>query len=553
MKKILLCLCLFAAVVYSSGNLQNDTLAVIGNKVISSTEFIKSYKDRILRLGLTDNGDTRFKYMQNLVDDELLIANAKKTGLDKSKTSQTEYNRIRIQELLNAFSAKHIEPGINITEKDIQDLFIQMNTKIKARHLFAPSKEIADSLYSELMKGKSFEELAKGAFRDPKLRDTGGELGYISFDEMDPDFEKTAYQMRIGEISKPVKTVEGYSIIKIEDIKQNPLNTEYEMNKAHDRLKAFAFKRAYEEAAKKYTRDQRKSLDLEFNKPLMSVLFNSIMNDTQEVFTENKFTSLQNKLSEMLVSTKSGNWDLNSVIAELSFTTPQQRKWIHTEENLEDYIAGLIIRKYTVQKAIQEKLDHSESFKTNVDFNFGTYLMNQSENKLKESIKISPDTIKAYYENNKDKFKTEPEMRLSSILVEDEQLADSIKHSLEKGIGFELLAKQFSVQVMTKENGGDIGFFGKSELGDLGDKVFKLKKGEWAGPFLQENKYAFLKCTDIKQPEDKSLLEVSAEIEQTLLTLKWFKLRKEYTGSLKKEIHVRLFPEKINSLNINKY
>lgn len=75
MKKILLLLCLSAAVVYSSGNLQNDTLAVIGNKVISFTDFIKSYKDRILRLGLTDNGDTRFKLCLSNTSSALKIVN----------------------------------------------------------------------------------------------------------------------------------------------------------------------------------------------------------------------------------------------------------------------------------------------------------------------------------------------------------------------------------------------------------------------------------------------------------------------------------------------
>src|ERR1035437_8033301 len=152
------------------------------------------------------------------------------------------------------------------------------------------------------MKGKTFEELAKGVFRDPKLRDDGGELGYISFDEMDPDFEKTAYLMRIGEISKPVKTVEGYSIIKVEDIKLNPFNTENEVAKAHDRIKALAKKRAYEEAAKQYTRRECELLELKFNKPLVTKLFNSIQNETLQPIPEDTFSSLQNDLGKTLVS-----------------------------------------------------------------------------------------------------------------------------------------------------------------------------------------------------------------------------------------------------------
>jgi parvulin-like peptidyl-prolyl isomerase len=532
------------------GGIPEDTLAIIGSKIITVSDFTSSYKDRLMKLGLTDNGDTRIKYLMNLVDDEIIISKAKKTGLDKTKTSQTEYNRIRTQELLNAFSSKHIEPNINISEKDILDLYLKMNTAIKVRHLFADSKEKADSLYSELMKGITFDELAKGVFKDPKLRDNGGELGYISFDEMDPDFENTAYSLRPGEISKPVKTVEGYSIIKVEDIKQNPFDTENEVAKAHDRLKAFAKKRAYEEAAKQYTRSERVFLDLKFNKPITTKLFNSIQDDTLQTDPEKMSTSLKNDIGKTVVSTRTGKWDLKSVIAEMSSTTLPQRKWIRTEENLEDYIAGLIIRKYTIQKAIKEKVDDSPSFRKNVDFNFGTYLMNQEENKLRGAIKISPDSIRIYYEENKDRFKTETAMRLSSILVDNDQLADSIKNLLEKGARFEDLARQYSLQILTGENGGDMGYFRKADLGELGEQTFKLKAGEWYGPVIHEGKYVLLKCTDIKKPGTKTLPEVSKDIEQNLTTINWFTVRKNYTESLKKEILVRLFPEKLNTLNI---
>lgn len=124
-----------------------------------------------------------------------------------------------MQELLNAYTIKYISPTIVINESDLQDLFVKLNTKIKVSHLYAPTKEKADLLYKELKSGKGFEDLAKENFLDPELRKNGGSLGYISIDEMDPEFEIVAYSLRVGEISQPVKTVQGYSIIRVEDIK----------------------------------------------------------------------------------------------------------------------------------------------------------------------------------------------------------------------------------------------------------------------------------------------------------------------------------------------
>ncbi|MDH7604957.1 MAG: peptidylprolyl isomerase, partial [Melioribacter sp.] len=196
--------------------ISKDTIAIVNNKIIYLDDFVNLYRDKKSKLGLTDSYDLRLKYLLNLVYDELLIAEAKAENLDKTDDAKKELERIKTQEILNAFSSKHISTKINITDDELIDLFIKLNTKIKVRHLYAPTKSKADSLYRELINGKSFEELAKENFNDPVLKESGGLLGYISIDEMDPEFEKTAFALNVGEISKPVKTVMGYSIIKVE-------------------------------------------------------------------------------------------------------------------------------------------------------------------------------------------------------------------------------------------------------------------------------------------------------------------------------------------------
>ncbi|MEJ2193754.1 MAG: hypothetical protein P8X73_02705 [Ignavibacteriaceae bacterium] len=56
---------------YCTDNSKNDTLALIGKKVITADDFITSYKEKLARIGFTDNGQTRLGYLMNLVGDEL--------------------------------------------------------------------------------------------------------------------------------------------------------------------------------------------------------------------------------------------------------------------------------------------------------------------------------------------------------------------------------------------------------------------------------------------------------------------------------------------------
>jgi parvulin-like peptidyl-prolyl isomerase len=529
-------------------NSGNDTLAVIGTKAITVENFLKSYKDKLTRIGITDNGETRKGYLMNLVSDELLIAEAKVKGLDETVSAKIEYKRIKLQELLNAYTLKHISPLINVTDVDLKELFIKLNTKIKVSHLYAPTKEKADHLYNELIEGKKFEDITKENFKDPGLRNNGGSLGYISIDEMDPDFEEAAYSMKPGEISKPVKTVQGYSIIRVEDIKGNPLLTENEYLKAYDKLKAFARKRAFEEASKNYSKSLREKLDTKFDDALISKIFLSIQDNPLKNFIENPSVISSADLNKIIVTSAIGKWSLQTLIDEMSIVTQKQKKLIKTRENLEDFIAGIVNRKYIEKKALEEKLDKIPTYRQNVEYNFDTYLLTTIEDELKSQIKIPEDSVKAYYISNIYLFMTEPEVRLSSILLDGASSADSIKNLLENGAEFEELAKKYSIQTFTAEKGGDMGFFKKEDLDNLADEIFDLKIGQWTGPFIDVDKYAFIKCTDFKMPVTKSYEESKKEIEEMLTSFEWLKVREQYVDSLKKKIHLEIYPEKLYDL-----
>jgi parvulin-like peptidyl-prolyl isomerase len=530
----------------------SDTLAVIGNRIITVERFAKLLKEKIVGLGLIDNSEIRMGYLYNLTDDEILILQAKKRKLDRTKKALAEKSRIELQELLNAFLNKYISPMAAVTENDLRDLFWKMNTKIKVSHLYAQTKAFADSLYDELLKGRSFNELARKVFADPRLKESGGSLGYISIDEMDPEFEKTAYGMSVGEISKPVKTVYGYSIIKVDDIKGNPFVTENEFFKVRDRLKGFAYKRKYEEAAKQYIKTLRAELNLHFNDAYVSRLYEILLSESFQFLIENKSPSIFHEdLEKTVLTTTEERWSVNRLINALSKTDEKQRKWIRTKENFEDFIAGLVMRKYISNVAKKEKLDAAPSFHENVQYEFDSYLLTTLEKQLKKQIKISEDSVKSFFRHNREKFRTQPEIRLSTILVDDAILADSIRKSLNNGVQFPELAKQFSIQKIIAERDGDLGFFRKDELGSLGVKLFDLNVGEWTGPIVEEGKSLFVKCTDRKEPADRSFEESSQEIKEMLTSMVWLDVRSQYVKSLKEEIDCKIYPERVLAISFN--
>jgi parvulin-like peptidyl-prolyl isomerase len=536
----------------SEDRIINDTLAIIGDKVITLNRFGELFREKLITIGLTDNSSTRLGYLLNLVDDEILINHARQEKFGRTSEAADKKRSIEIQELLDAYSEKHFTRQSKVTENDLRDLFIKMNKKIKVSHLYAKTKIGADSLFHELSQGRSFEELAKQTFTDPKLKERGGSLGYISIDEMDPAFERAAYEMHIGEISRPVKTVQGYSIIRVDDIKGNPFVTESEYAKAREKLRGFAKRRKYEEMVRLFTSDLRSKLNIRFNTIWMNKLYGLSQENSFKYSVENKSFALSPRdLHKTIVTSTTGKWNIQELIQVLSQTSERQRAWIHTEENFEDFVAGLVLQRYLIQEAKKEKLDTTPSFRNKVNDAFDTYLLSTLENQMKNRIAISTDSLHSYYTNHLNDFKTLEEIRLSAILVDNASKSDLIKQLLEQGVPFSELAKQYSLQTFTAEQGGDLGFYRRKDLGDLGGKIFPLRPGEWRGPLIENEKYLFVKCTERKDAVQRPFEESKKEIEDFLVSMTWIKSRHQEAESLKKKIACRVFPEKLRTMTLH--
>ncbi len=84
----------------------------------------------------------------------------------------------------------------------------------------AKAKKKAEQVYKDAAKkGADFAALAKKHSEGPTAS-RGGDLSYFNRGRMVPEFEKVAFGMKIGDVSKPVKTQFGWHIIKVTDRKE---------------------------------------------------------------------------------------------------------------------------------------------------------------------------------------------------------------------------------------------------------------------------------------------------------------------------------------------
>ncbi len=78
-------------------------------------------------------------------------------------------------------------------------------------------KKKAEKILRRIQAGESFSELAK-KYSDDVSAHSGGKLGVVSRGMMLPEFEVAAFNLKIGEVSNVVKTMNGFHIIKCDNI-----------------------------------------------------------------------------------------------------------------------------------------------------------------------------------------------------------------------------------------------------------------------------------------------------------------------------------------------
>lgn len=532
----------------------HELLAVIANRVIRQQDFIARYSALRAKADLPDNGQSRREIFDTMLEEELLIAEAEARGYEKDAYGRFQIERIQLQALLDTFHRRFISDGMAVSEDELRQVFIRFNTKVKARHLYAPSCRQADSLYAALQNGKSFEELANENFQDQQLRDTGGSVGYFSVDEMDPSFEDAAFSLDSGQISKPVRTAQGYSIIQVQERITTPLLTESEYAKRRSDLERYWRQRKVKKATRLCVDSLRQQLEISFYEPVVLELLQFIKQRAPAApgVEESHYLPQDGRLSDKeLVRSKLGVWEVKTFNQYAQFTSEGQLRWVRNEENLEDFIAGLVVRAYMLSQARALGLHKSDIYQTNVKQKSDEYLLQRMEETVSHEIVIPEDTLRSFFQQHQDRFLVPSRIQLREIVVDDAAKAREIKNQLMNNASFERLAKAHSVREWNAEQNGEPGSFSYQELGAYAERIFPLAIGQWLGPVEIQAHYGFFKCVGKEAARARTFDEARLEINKTLKPFWQGGARQVLLASIRQRVKVVAYPERLSSIRLN--
>ena len=178
--------------------------------ILINESFIKSQLEEILNKS-ANNKTLKEVFIENSISEEVL------------------YNTIKTNIFWAELIKREFASALIVSETDILEMKPKgtqiIAPRIKSSVLFLPYKlrgekntvQLMNRLIGEIKQGASFSTLAKRFSKDMSAR-KGGSLGWRELSSFNKNIADEIIKTKVGELTKPVKVVDGIYLFKIENI-----------------------------------------------------------------------------------------------------------------------------------------------------------------------------------------------------------------------------------------------------------------------------------------------------------------------------------------------
>jgi parvulin-like peptidyl-prolyl isomerase len=520
MRNFLFIFLLFAQFVLGQSNfkIRNDTLAKVGNKVITARDFIERYELTIWqgKEKRTQVDKNKLEFLYSMIAEKLLALWALEMGLDKDPEVQRALKQTEKLLVLDALYKQEIKNKVEVTDKEIFDALPKFNTEVEIHYIVAETKEKADSIWNLLKGGEDFDTLMA------KL-DQKNNIEKLRWGEIYEPIEKIVYDyLAVGEVYQPVEVDSLWYIIKLAGKTSKFGLSPDEIESAKSQVKKIIQTRKEKQRFIEFVNQFGKGKMLKVDSRLLKLLYseiNSIVEKKKFVRKEEKVSiyplallrddfldikiKLANHLNDYFLKGDTFNRTLDYVIDQIAFKGFVLRSEMQSVGGtLNSILKTIINEEFLALEGYRRGLDKSPEVLKDMEMWRDAYLAYAVKKSILDSLKfkrsITAEELLKSYSSSEDVW----EIKIQEILVDDIKLADSLLNLIKSGYDMGELAKRFSKRDWARENAGVIGYVLSNQLGEIGQIAKSLEIGQVYGPFYTDEGYSIFKLIDKRKPKD---------------------------------------------------
>ena len=221
-----------------------------------------------------------------------------------------------------------------------------------------------------------------------------------------------------------------------------------------------------------------------------------------------EFAQLRNALVRSLVEQA----QFEIAAEELGITVTDEELDTRLEELKEQFFEG-------DEAKYQEELEKQGLTQEQVLKDLRTRMLSEKIfEEITSEVQVSDADVQAYYEENTTQFEQPASREVRHILVKNKAKADEIHAQLENGGDFAKLAKQFSQDPASKDEGGNFTAQKGATVAPFDKVAFELETGELSQPVKTQFGWHIIEAVgDVEEASTQPLSEVEEQISTTLL------------------------------------
>lgn len=198
-------------------------LAKVNGKAIPASQLETLVKQVVAQGQQQDSPQLRAMLKQDLINNEVLIQEAEKSGLSKNAEVKQAIESARQSIMVRALMIDYLKKN-PVTDDEVKAEYEKLKAQAGDKeyhlyHILLEKEDDAKAMISKLKAGAKFEELAKQS-KDAGSASKGGDLDWSTPNNWDQSFSQAVTALQKGQFTEtPIKSPAGYHIIKLDDVR----------------------------------------------------------------------------------------------------------------------------------------------------------------------------------------------------------------------------------------------------------------------------------------------------------------------------------------------